>query len=164
MTGTKTAADWIKQLGLQRHPEGGWYRELFRSSLLFPATVLPREYQGDRPAYTSIYYLLEAGDFSAWHRIVSDEVWYFHAGDPLEVISMSEAGEVNIHRLGDDILQCCIPGGHWFGARPAAGAAFALVGCLVAPGFDFADFVMGDRETLLQRFPAQAALIASLSR
>jgi predicted cupin superfamily sugar epimerase len=156
----------IERLGLLPHPEGGFYRETYRAT----ATV---EVDGRvRSASTAIYFLLRAGDVSALHRIASDEVWHFYAGDDLEVVELDEHGTLQRHRLGRDpasgaVLQCVVPAGRWFGSRLWSSSgpdAFALVGCTVAPGFDFADFTLGDRATLLQTYPQHAALVTAFTR
>lgn len=157
----------IAALGLAPHPEGGWYRETYRDTLRLPGAALPRG--APRSASTAILYLLDAGSFSALHRIASDEVWHFHLGDPLIVHVLHEDGRREDLRLGRDILggdlvQAVVPRGAWFGARLAEGGRFALVGCTVAPGFDFADFELAERAVLVARMPEHAALIAAMTR
>jgi len=167
----RTAEFWIGQLGLERHPEGGWYRETYRSegSYGFDAGS---PFGSPRSWATSIYYLLEHGDRSRLHRIFSDEQWYFHAGSPLEVHCFPETGEPSSFTLGLDpdkgqMPHSWVPAGHWFGACLAehsdAPDAYSLVSCVVAPGFDFRDFSFADRETLISAFPAHAAIIEKLS-
>lgn len=156
------ASKWIRRLELQRHPEGGWYRETYRSD----ATI--ETARGTRAVSTAIYYLLERGDFSALHRIRSDESWHHYAGGALEIVELRDAGAL-VHRLGsdpdrDESPQVVLPAGAWFGARPAEDCAYALVGCTVAPGFDFADFEMGERAALEAAHPQAAAWIAELTR
>lgn len=153
---------WIDRLDLQPHPEGGWYRETYRSPLTVPTD------RGVRAVSTAILYLLGRGDFSALHRIRSDEIWHHHAGGALEVVELTADG-VRVHRLGPepgvgDTPQVMVPAGAWFGARPAEGVDFALVGCTVAPGFDFDDFEMGDPATLRRNFPHADDWITRLSR
>lgn len=159
------AAYWIQKLALQPHPEGGFYREVFRSSREVSTPL------GSRSGGTSIYFLLTANSFSALHRIAFDESWYFHAGADIEIVQLNVDGEVFIHRLGmspaSANLQAHIEGGAWFGARlaqPAGPNDFALVGCGVAPGFDFRDFEMGDRNELLRDFPQHQSLIEEMTR
>lgn len=167
----RTAEFWIEQLRLERHPEGGWYRETYRSegSYGFDAST---PFGSARSYATSIYYLLQRGDRSRLHRIHSDEQWYFHAGSPLEVHCFPETGEPSSFTLGDDpddgeTLHSWVPAGCWFGAclddRAAAPDAYALVSCVVAPGFDFRDFTFADQATLIARFPAHARIIEKLS-
>ena len=136
------AAELIERLGLQPHPEGGFYREIFRSS----SVVAPADGRGERAALTTIYFLLVEDTFSRWHQVDSDEVWHLYEGGPLELLELSESGDAFMcHRLaavGDGTAApvCTIPAGAWQAARPLAG--YALVGCTVGPGFDFADFRM----------------------
>lgn len=158
----------VKRLRLAPHPEGGYFLETYRAPLVLPRRALPRAYGGARAAATSILFLLPKGSVSRLHRIVSDEVWHFHLGEPLLLVEIGPGGRPRRTILGPDPsaghrLQHVVRGGTWFGARPAAGAAFALVGCTVAPGFDFADFEMGDRAVLLRRFPAARAEILRLT-
>jgi predicted cupin superfamily sugar epimerase len=141
----------VDALGLAPHPEGGFYRETFRAPLLLPAP------QGQRAASTAIYYLLPAGTFSALHRVRSDEVWHHYAGDPVDLHLIDGEGVHTAVRLGRDVLggerpQHVVPAGVWQAAAPH-GDAFALCGCTVAPGFDFADFEMPSRAELTARFP-----------
>jgi len=166
----KSAAYWIAKLGLQKHPEGGWYVETYRSSESVGRAGLPARFGGDRAMGTAIYFLLEAGQVSAWHRIRSDELCHFYAGDPLSVHWLDPAGGVARQvTLGPDpeagqTFQAVVPAGAWFGARVVPPGAYALVGCTVAPGFDFADFELGRRAELLARFPEHRELIGMLAR
>lgn len=165
----RSAADWIERLGLRPHPEGGFFRETYRAAETVEAAHLPPRFGGARAFATAILFLLPAGEVSALHRLKSDEVWHFHAGGPLDVIVLEGDGAVRQTRLGasverGEVLQSVVPAGHWFGARPAPGSAYSLVGCTVAPGFDLADFELAPRETLLVRYPQHAALIRALTR
>jgi predicted cupin superfamily sugar epimerase len=138
----------IKELGLQVHPEGGYYRECYRS-----ATQV-RSNDRDRNATTLIYYLLEAGSYSAWHRVTSDEIWHFYEGDGLELLSMDpECRKVHVHTLDQNNRHAVIAAGHWQAARPLG--TYALMACAVSPGFDFADFL------LLREHPRQTYLAAA---
>ncbi|MER1968011.1 cupin domain-containing protein [Castellaniella sp. GW247-6E4] len=137
------AAPWrglVDGLGLRPHPEGGYYREVFRSGLQVPFRG------GSRAAVTSIYYLLAEGACSAWHRIDADETWYFHAGGPLDLHVLAPDGGLVTHRLGDPLVQpgaacqAVVPAGLWFAAELAQRGDYALVGCAVAPGFEFSGF------------------------
>jgi predicted cupin superfamily sugar epimerase len=136
-----TPAYYIEKLGLQAHPEGGYYSETFRSetSLDFPG------FDGSRQLSTSIYFLLEAPQVSSLHRIKSDEIWYYHDGGNLEIIELDDTGAEQVTLLGKDleggaVFQHVVKAGKWFGARLPQGSAFCLVGCQVSPGFDFRDF------------------------
>ena len=129
----------VDRLQLAPHPEGGYFRETYRATESVGAAALPRRFNGERSISTAIYFLLEAGQCSHLHRIRSDEIWHFYAGDPLDVVEIDAAGSLKTTRLGGDLLyQHTVPAGVWFGATPAPGGRFALVGCTVAPGFDFA--------------------------
>lgn len=141
------AAYWVSHLHLIEHPEGGYYREVYRSAEEVSSGSLPSRFDGSRSFSTSIYYLLESGDFSAFHRIKSDEVWHFYGGNPLELHIVAGA-EYRMVLIGRDLhaghhLQYVVPHGAWFASRPAPGSAYSLLGCTVSPGFDFADFQMG---------------------
>lgn len=164
-----TAADWIKHLNLQTHIEGGAYKEVYRSSVLLPPTALPPGITHHRAAATSIYFLLQQGDFSAFHRIRSDETWHFYAGSCLLIHEFDKTAGIKTWKLGPDPgsgqqFQCTIGAGNWFAAEPAPGTLFALTGCTVAPGFDFEDLELANRDTLIQEFPGQADLIKRLTR
>lgn len=155
---TEDAGQLIERLKLLPHPEGGYFRETYRAPLQLSAPSLAPHFIGARAASTAIYYLLAAGDRSRLHRIRSDEVWHFYRGDPLQVVELTAAGDVAVTLLGNDIAagqvpQHVVPAGHWFGACPAPGSAYSLVGCTVAPGFDFADFEMAERGALLAAHP-----------
>uniref|UniRef100_UPI003F718BF3 cupin domain-containing protein n=1 Tax=Dyadobacter sp. TaxID=1914288 RepID=UPI003F718BF3 len=125
---------------------------------------------GNRSVSTGIYFLLDARNFSAFHRIKSDEMWHFYAGDALEIFVIDPTtGKLHIIRLGSDpengeTFQAVVPAGAWFGSRPAAGSSYSLVGCTVAPGFDFHDFEMADRAALQAEYPEFQTLIAELTR
>jgi predicted cupin superfamily sugar epimerase len=156
------AFDLITALALVPHPEGGFYRETFRS----PATVENAE-GALRSASTAIYFLLPAGAFSAWHRVTSDEVWHHYAGDPLDVHQLDERGH-RVARVGPDVLtgqvpQLVVPAGT-YQAAITVGTRFALCGCTVAPGFDFADFTMPTRSELCAAFPHARDVIEALTR
>lgn len=165
----KTAAYWVEKYHMQPHPEGGYFAETYRATEQVPHAALPARFGGSRSFSTAIYFLLEGHHFSALHRIQADELWHFYAGDPLEVFVIHpESSELEIIRLGPDpeageVFQAVVPAGAWFGSRPVAGAAYSLVGCTVAPGFDFADFELAERETLLAAFPQHEKTITELT-
>jgi len=158
-----SAREWIRHLNLAPHPEGGFYRETYRSADRIPAAALPERYRGDRSCGTAIYFLLEGTQVSRLHRIHSDELWHFYAGSGLQLHRIERDGGYVALRLGPGAPQALLPAGCWFGATVDDPRAYALVGCTVAPGFDFADFELGDRDALLSRYPDQAALIRLLS-
>lgn len=160
---------WKQHLRLNSHIEGGWYSEVYRSALSFSQSQLPALFGGDRSACTHIYFLLEKHQFSAFHRIRSDELWHFYSGDPLIVYEIDEYGAMEKHLLGNNPQAgqspfCVIQAGRWFASKVVAGGEYSLVGCTVAPGFDFADFEMGKKEELVAAFPQHAAIIDALSR
>ena len=162
----------IRDLGLQPHPEGGYFRETYRATGKF----------GDRAFATTIYFLLETGQFSAFHRIRSDEGWHFYQGDPLHIYVLEPGGALTTLTLGNrpdlnEPFQAVVPAGRWFASRPGVPthheslgasrtmlAGYSLVGCTVSPGFDFADFELAEEEELLTGWPAHADLISSLCR
>ena len=150
MPPTSLAADVIQlidRLQLQPHPEGGFYRETWRSHLCLPQSVLPAEYTGDRVAGTAILFLLPTGHCSQWHRVRSAELWFHQAGDPLELVIADKLdGASKIIHLGRDCtFQAVVPPNQWQKATPITGiAGYTLVACVVVPGFDFADFELSD--------------------
>ena len=161
------AAYWREHLNLQSHVEGGAFRETYRSSWEFKQAVLPPAMKGDRNASTGIYFLLEHGEFSAFHRIAADEMWHFYDGHSLAIYDIDPSGALTVHKLGLNIEegeqpQLVIKAGHWFASRVEIPGGFALVGCTVAPGFDFADFELATRDSLRAIYPQHAELIASL--
>ena len=164
-----SASYWIEKLELTAHVEGGAFREVYRSELSLPKTVLPLFFQGSRSASTSIYFLLSKGQFSAFHRIASDELWHFYYGDPLHVYEIAHNGRLYTHLLGSDLekgqsFQTVVKAGSWFASAPAPESEYALVGCTVAPGFDFADFELASRETLIAQHPDHANVIRQFTR
>lgn len=164
-----TARYYIEQLQLQPHPDGGYYKESYRSAMNIAASCLPIDIGGDRSCSTAIYFLLRQGDFSAFHRIKSDECWHFYEGGTLLIHVLHQNGEYHCVRLGRNIqegemFQFVVPAGAWFASEPAGSSFFALVGCTVAPGFDFADFEMAIKENLLQQFPGLESLITRLCK
>ena len=164
-----SAAYWIDHFALIRHPEGGWFRETYRSGETIPEAGLPVRFLGERSFSTAISFLLEPGDISALHRLKSDEVWHFYEGGPLTVHVITPDGKYKEILLGRDPekgerFQAVVPAGCWFGAEPAGVAGFSLVGCTVAPGFDFSDFEMARCTELESLFPDHAALIRRMTR
>jgi uncharacterized protein len=162
------AARWVGLLGLTPHPEGGFFRETYRAEERIASAHLPARFAGDRAFATAIYFLLEARQVSRLHRIRSDEVWHFHAGGPLVVESIAPDGTAARVVLGaaaeaGQVFQHVVPAGHWFGASLERPDSYALVGCTVAPGFDFAELELARRDDLLERFPQHRALIERLT-
>ncbi len=160
------AGHWIQTLGLAAHPEGGYFRETYRSDEMFAAGALPERFSGPRSFLTSIYYLLRSGERSLLHRIKSDEVWCFHHGCALRLVSISPDGVLDEVLLGggpEGRFQSVVRAGCWFGAYPADADSYSLVSCIVAPGFDFQDFEMASRADLLRRFSEQGGVIQLLT-
>lgn len=161
-------AQLIKEFELLPHPEGGHYKETYRSAEMIPADALPARFAGDRNFSTAIYFLLEQGNFSAFHKIQSDECWHFYAGAALLVHIIHLNGELETVKLGNNInegntFQYVVPTGCWFASEPAPGSAFSFVGCTVAPGFDFADFEMAVADELTRCYPQHETLIKRLT-
>jgi predicted cupin superfamily sugar epimerase len=162
------AEAWIRRLDLRPHPEGGFYREIYRSPEIVPRAGLPERFPGGRTLATSIYFLLAQGQISSFHRLRSDEIWHLYEGGPA-VIHVLEPGlghrrlvlgrETNEGQAHQHILRA----GWWFGAELVPSAAFVLAGCTLSPGFEFEDFELGRRRDLVAAFPAQAGLIERLA-
>jgi hypothetical protein len=157
-----TVETLIRELRLEAHPEGGFFRETYRSSVV--------DARG-RAAATLIYFLLPQGHVSRLHRIDADESWHLYRGGPLEIYELDESDPdeaLRVTTLGTDLArgerpQHVVPAGRWFGAACAAGTDYALVGCSVAPGFEFARFELGDRRELEARFARHRSLIRRLT-
>ncbi|WP_340201809.1 cupin domain-containing protein [Ascidiimonas sp. W6] len=159
----------VKKFNMQPHPEGGFYKETYRSLGIINKSALPETFGGDRNYSTAIYFLLTEGNFSAFHRIQQDELWHFYKGDSLEVHVIDLQGnytcfEVNNHLDGAGVPQLMVPAGSWFASSVKKGGSYAFVGCTVAPGFDFADFELADRNKLSTKFPEHTKLIQELTR
>jgi len=164
-----TAKYWITKLALQPHPEGGYFREIYRATEQISATALPTRYLGPRVFSTSIYFLLAGTQISTLHRLASDEQWHFYDGNALLLDMITPDGTSREVRLGrhataGEQFQAVIPAGTWMGARLASRRGYALIGCTVAPGFEFQDFVAGRRPHLLEQFPQHRKLITALTR
>jgi uncharacterized protein len=165
----RNAQYWIDHLRLSPHPEGGYYRATYKSDLTIARSALPPRFHGDRSASTAIYFLLAGKDFSAFHRLAADEVWHFYAGSALIVYVIDPEGNESELHLGDhpdagEAFQAVVKAGCWFGSRLKDAAGFALVGCTVAPGFDFADFELAKRSELVRAYPSHQKLIEELTR
>jgi predicted cupin superfamily sugar epimerase len=160
------AQDWIDRLGLQPHPEGGWYKETYRAG--FRVTPAQGPTSGETTsAVTSIYYMLEGEDFSAFHRIAYPEIWYYHDGEPLRVHEIDPQGNYQARTLGKgegEVLSLVVEPGVWFAAELAGKQGYGLVSCAVAPGFDFKVFEMGNVDSLLSRYPNHEEILRRLGR
>lgn len=164
----KNAEYYIKKLELSSHVEGGAFRETYRSEMSVLQQHLSPEFKGDRNVSTAIYFLLKYGQYSALHKIASDELWHFYDGDGLCIYELTAEGNLKKHLLGRDLekgesLQCVVRAGSWFGSRCEVVNGFSLVGCTVAPGFDFEDFILADRVELSGKFPQYRDLIRELT-
>lgn len=158
----------IKVLDLKKHPEGGYYKETYRSKGFINSDSLDENYSGNRNYSTCIYFLLTSEQFSAFHKINQDEIWHFHKGSTIELHTISDNGIHQKHFIGNDILnneepQLIVPGNYWFAAKIVKSNSYALVSCTVAPGFDFSDFILPTRSELLAQFPEHKELITQFT-
>lgn len=159
---------WIEKLQLQPHPEGGYYRETYRAGQRVLGCC-PHEHEGPRSVATAIYFLLPGNQFSALHRLRSDEMWHFYTGSPLTIHIIDPQGNLSQVRLGTnpengESFQAVVKAGCWFGATVDDPDGYALVGCTVSPGFEFEDFELGERQHLIERYPQHRELIQRLTR
>jgi predicted cupin superfamily sugar epimerase len=166
-----TAEDVKKLFGLQPHPrEGGWYVRTYEAAEKVDASAFGDErYAGARRTGTSIYYLLEPETFSEMHRLKSDEVFHFYAGDPVEMLQLVEKGKGQTVVIGNDLLlgqrpQVVVERGVWQGSRLVEGGRWALMGCTVSPGFEFEDYDAGERKALCEAWPEFVEEITALTR
>jgi uncharacterized protein len=169
MKSDQNADYWINHLDLTRHPEGGFFREVYRSEEIITSSSLPERFSGNRNFSSSIYYLLRSGEFSSFHKIKSDEIWHFYNGSAIILHVIAPGGAYSKILLGKNVkdgecLQYAVPFGHWFSAEVKDTGSFSLAGCTVAPGFDFADSEMGTRKHLIELFPFHFELIERLAR
>ncbi len=161
---SKTAQYWIDHLKLSKHPEGGYFREVYRSGEFINKKGLPGRYSSFRSFSTSIYFLLKSNEFSAFHRLKSDETWHFYEGSPLVLYIILPDGKLATVKIGKEpgnkeFLQFTIPKNSWFAAHPLTSGSYSLLGCTVSPGFDFDDFELGRMEVLSKAFPQHQKLI-----
>lgn len=168
MSDRADAEYYIDKLGMARHIEGGAFKEHYRAPMVLPRSALSAAHQGDRNASTAIYFLLSHGEFSAFHLLASDEVLHFYDGDPLHIYEIDATGEMKVQTLGRSLARgerfaALVPGGSWFALRCEVPGGFSLIGCTVAPGFDFDDFHLDDRAMLLAKFPEHAKLIREMT-
>jgi uncharacterized protein len=163
------AKHYIKKLQLKPHPEGGYYKEIYRAGEIILAENLPKRYKSSRNFSASIYFLLEEKQVSNFHKLKSDEQWHFYDGSSVVVYVIEEDGDLNKIRLGRNIengetLQTVIKHDTWFAAELSDKTSFALIGCTVAPGFDFDDFELGKTDELVIEFPKHKNLIHRLTK
>lgn len=159
----------IEKLELEPHPEGGCFRETYRSPGEIELECLGTQFEGKRNYATCIYFLLTSNDFSAFHRIKQDEIWHFYDGSPIRLHVIAPSGEYSTHLVGREIdlgerPQLIVPAGYWFAAEVINERSFSLVGCTVSPGFDFRDFEMRSRLELVSLFPEHEKIISKLTR
>ena len=159
----------IQRYGLESHPEGGWYKQSYKSNEQIAARALPERFGANKAFSTAIYFLLEKGNFSAFHRIKSDECWHFYAGDPLLIYIIEPSGELKVISLGNDhekgqSFQYVVPANCWFASRPAPESEYCFVGCTVSPGFEFDDFELADASELSTIYPQHKPIIIELCR
>lgn len=163
-----TAEEIIRQFNLQEHPEGGYFKETYRSKGIIPNSILDSSFEGDRNICTGIYFLLTSEKFSAFHKVNQDEMWHFYKGAPLKLHMISTKGEYSFVIIGNNLKKGQIPqftvnGGDWFAAEVIDQNSFSFVGCTVAPGFDFKDFELPTAGRLISQFPQHTEIINSLT-
>jgi len=161
--------DIIKTLDLKPHPEGGYFRETYRSEGEILQKCLNHNFTGNRNYSTCIYFLLTSVAFSAFHKIRQDEIWHFYDGSPLQLYMISPEGKHSNAIIGKEIIkgqvpQFVVPSSTWFAASVVKKNNFALLGCTVSPGFDFSDFTLADRNNLIKSFPQHKEIITRLTR
>jgi predicted cupin superfamily sugar epimerase len=159
----------VEKLNLEPHPEGGYYRETYRSSGIIPQNGLGAHYSGSRNYCTGIYFLLTNKNFSAFHKINQDEMWHFYEGSPLRIHMIDTKGDYMYQDIGtnlhiDEVPQFTVPAGVWFASEVVKGGNYSLVGCTVSPGFDFDDFVLATNKKLNKLFPKHKDIINRLTR
>jgi len=159
----------IQKLQLKPHPEGGYFKETYRSDGIISQNALPGFFEGPRNYSTCIYYLLQSGDFSAFHKIHQDEIWHFYQGSPIQLCLITEQGYLTKVIVGTNIIsgqipQFVVPKNCWFAASVIDEDTFSLVGCTVAPGFDFKDFTLASRTNLIEKFPQHSEVIIQFTR
>lgn len=164
----KTKEYWVKNLQLESHPEGGYFKETYRSEKEIEVSKLNVNAEGKRNLSTGIYFLIDSGNFSAFHRIKSDEMWHYYAGDSLIVHMIDLEGRYFTQKIGPNIekgerLQYVVPAEYWFASEVIEGGKYSLVGCTVSFGFDFNDFELAD-SSLLTRYPEHKSKIERLIR
>ncbi|HRP93938.1 MAG TPA: cupin domain-containing protein, partial [Ignavibacteriaceae bacterium] len=157
---------YIDKLELKKHPEGGYYREIYRSAEMF--SIDPPKKNLKRNVSTSIYFLLDGSQVSKFHRLKSDELWHFYDGSSIKIYVIDESGKLDEITLGrktedGEVFQTVIKKNNWFAAEVINKKSFALIGCTVSPGFDFSDFELADVEYLLKNFPDHKRLIQKLT-
>ena len=160
---------WIDKLKMEQHPEGGYYKRLYASEENIRTVGLPERFTSTRRLMSCIYFLLTADNFSSFHKLQSDEIWNFYTGQAVKLTTIIARGELNQKLLGPDMeqgqaFQLAVPANTWMAAEIVDDSGFALLGCTVAPGFQFEDWELGERKKLLQLFPKHEEVINRLTR
>jgi len=160
---------YIQKLQLKKHPEGGYYNEIYRSAEMIYTEALPERYGSSRNFTTSIYFLLKGKDKSLFHRLKSDEIWHYYDGSPAKIYLLDESGNLSEITIGKnldsgEVLQAVIQRGNWFAAELTDKKSFILTGCSVSPGFEFSDFELAVRKDLLEKYPRHEKLIRKFTR
>lgn len=159
----------VTSLNLLPHPEGGFYKEVYRSKNTISKSALENRFSGERSYCTSIYFLLTSANFSGFHKIKQDEIWNFYEGSPLLVHVIDKEGIYTCHEIGMDVSvglspQLVVPAGSWFASSVKNDNSYTFVGCTVAPGFDFEDFELAERSQLIKEYPQHKDIITKLTR
>ncbi|WP_298236887.1 cupin domain-containing protein [uncultured Algibacter sp.] len=159
----------VNKLQLAPHPEGGFFKEVYRSKEVINKDSLNSDFSSERNYSTSIYFLLTSNSFSAFHRINQDEIWHFYKGSPIKLHIISQEGDywnviIGSNIENDELLQYTVLAKHWFAAEVIKNDNYSLVGCTVAPGFDFKDFELANRSKLISIFPQHENIITKLTR
>ncbi len=163
-----TTEQLISKFDLTKHPEGGYFKETYRSEGIIENKNLPNKFQGNRNFSTSIYFLLTSEKFSAFHKINQDEIWHFYRGSSLKLHMISPQGAYSFIIIGNNIEanetpQFVVPAGYWFAAEVINSDSYSFTGCTVAPGFDFNDFILPKRKELIELFPKYKNIITRLT-
>ncbi len=166
---SKRVKEIVEKLRMTPHPEGGFYKETYRSSGVIPKDILENGFMGDRNYCTAIYFLLTSDNFSAFHKIKQDEIWHYYEGSSLCVHVIGLDGKYNKYKVGmdldkDELPQLVVPAGCWFASGVEKENNYSLVGCTVSPGFDFEDFELAKRKDLILEFPKHKEVITQFTR
>ncbi len=164
-----TAHEIIELYNLKAHPEGGYYRETYRSAEWINKEALPDRFAGKRSLSTAIYFLLPEGSKSCFHKLKADELWHFYLGGPITLVIIHPNSTLEEVIVGQDILggqklQYIVSAGCWFAAYPNPETTWSLMGCTTAPAFDFSDFEMAKRDELVQSYPEAKSWIHRLTK